>query len=105
MDIRLKKTKDFDLVFRKGKKLYSNSLTLVYLKSEELKVGFVVGKKHGKAVKRNKIKRLLRESFRSLLPIYKQDFFFVFLPKVRDDYTLDTFKRDMEYLLKKASND
>lgn len=105
MDIRLKKTKDFDLVFRKGKKLYSNSLTLVYLKSEELKVGFAVGKKHGKAVKRNKIKRLLRESFRSLLPKLKQNFFFVFLPKVRDDYTLDTFKRDMEYLLKKASND
>ncbi|MBR2614733.1 MAG: ribonuclease P protein component [Clostridia bacterium] len=105
MDIRLKRTKDFDLVFRKGKKLYSNSLTLVYIKSEELKVGFAVGKKHGKAVQRNRIKRLLRESFRSLLPNFKQNFFFVFLPKVNKDYFLDTFKRDMEYLLKKVQND
>ena len=104
MDIRLKRTKDFDLVFKKGKKIYSNSLTLVYLPSKELKVGFALGKKHGKAVRRNRIKRLLRESFRSFLPKLEQDFFFVFIPKVSDDYFLDTFKRDMEYLLKKVQN-
>ena len=102
MDYRLKKTKDFDLVFKKGKKIYSESLTLVYIKRDQLKVGFAVSKKHGGSVKRNRIKRLLREAFRSFLPISTQNFFFVFLPKVKDDYTLDVFKKDMEYLLRKV---
>ena len=56
MDYRLKKEKDFNIVFNKGKRLYSSDLTLLYLPSEELKVGYAVGKKHGGSVKRNKVK-------------------------------------------------
>ena len=101
-DIRLKKEKDFNLVFNKGKRLFSSSLTLIYLPAKDLKVGYAVGKKHGSSVKRNRIKRLLRESFRSFVPILKQDFFFVFIPKVTDEYTLDNFKDNMKYLFKKG---
>ena len=102
-DYRLKKEKDFNLVFSKGKRLFSSTLTLVYFPSKELKVGFAVSKKHGGSVKRNRIKRLLRESFRSFLPKIGKNFFFVFIPKVQNDYTLNTFSKDMEYLLKKGS--
>ena len=55
--IRLKKEKDFNLVFNKGKRLYSHNLTLLYLESSELKVGYAVSKKHGGSVKRNRITR------------------------------------------------
>ena len=102
LDYRLKKEKDFNLVFKKGKRLYSNSITLVYFPSKELKAGFAVSKKHGGSVKRNRIKRLLRESFRSFTPDFGQNFFFVFIPKVKDDYSLDDFKRCMSYLFKKG---
>ena len=102
MDYRLKKEKDFNLVFKKGKRLYSDKLTLIYISSEELKVGYAVGKKHGKSVKRNRIKRLLRESFRSFMPKIGQNFFFVFIPKVNENYSLDDFKSSMKYLLKKG---
>ena len=61
MDYRLKRSVDFDKVFKKGKRAFSNSLTLVYFKTESLKAGFAVSKKHGKSVKRNRIKRLLRD--------------------------------------------
>ncbi|MBE7060943.1 MAG: ribonuclease P protein component [Clostridiales bacterium] len=102
-DYRLKKEKDFNLVFNKGKRLFSSSLTLVYFPSKELKVGFAVSKKHGGSVKRNRIKRLLRESFRSFLPKIGKNFFFVFIPKVQEEYTLKKFNESMEYLLKKGN--
>jgi len=102
LEYRLKRSVDFEKVFKKGKRAFSNSLTLIYFKSESLKVGYAVSKKHGKSVKRNRIKRLLRESFRSLMPLIKDDFFFVFIPKIKEEYTLLEFKKDMKYMLKKS---
>ena len=101
-EFRLKKEKDFNLVFNKGKRLFSSDLTLIYLEQKELKVGFAVGKKHGGSVKRNRIKRLLRESFRSFSLNLGQNFFFVFIPKVKEEYTLECFKKNMEYLFNKG---
>ena len=99
---RLKKEKDFALVFKNGKRLFSNTITLLYFPSKEIKVGFVVGKKYGSAVKRNRIKRLLRESFRSFTPKIRQNFFFVLLPKVANEYSLQSFSKDLGFLLKKG---
>ena len=101
-EFRLKKEKDFNLVFNKGKRIFSSELTLVYIPSKELKVGFAVGKKHGGSVKRNRIKRLLWESFRSFMPENGQNFFFVFIPKPKEEYTLNGFIESMEYIFKKG---
>ena len=57
-DIRLKKEKDFNLIFKKGKKIFSSKLTLYFIEEKELKVGFAVSKKHGGSVERNRIKRI-----------------------------------------------
>ena len=101
-DYRLKKEKDFNLVFNKGKRLFTRNLTVVFFPSNSLKAGFAVSKKHGKSVQRNRIKRLLRESFRSFMPEFRQNFFFVFIPKVKEEYTLKEFKESMGYLFKKG---
>ena len=101
-DIRLKNEREFSLVFKKGKRLYSSALTLVFIPSDTLKVGFAVSKKHGGSVVRNRIKRLLRESFRSFSSMLTQNFFFVFIPKTGKEYSYETFKENMEYLLKKG---
>ena len=102
MDYRLKKEKDFNLVFNKGKRLYSNNLTVLYFASDCIKAGYAVSKKHGGSVKRNKIKRLLRESFRSFTPDIRQNFFFVFIPTKKEEYSFEIFKKDMNYILKKG---
>jgi len=102
LDYRLKKEKDFELVFKKGKRLFSSSMTLVYFPAQELKVGFAVSKKHGGSVVRNKIKRQLRESFRSFMPKIRQNFFFVFIPTKKEEYSFEIFKKDMNYILKKG---
>ncbi|MBO5068305.1 MAG: ribonuclease P protein component [Clostridia bacterium] len=101
-DYRLKKEKDFNLVFNKGKRLFTRNLTVVFFPSNSLKAGFAVSKKHGKSVQRNRIKRLLRESFRSFMPEFRQNFFFVFIPKVTEEYTLNAFKESMGFLFKKG---
>ena len=68
----------------------------------QIKVGFCVGKKHGCSFKRNKIKRLLRESFRSFLPYIGKNFFFVFIPKVNENFSLSNYKKNMKSLLIKG---
>jgi ribonuclease P protein component len=105
LDKRLKKQKDFNLVFNKGKKIYSNSLTLIYLKSEELKFGICVSKKHGKAVLRNRIKRLVRAAFKSFEKNINKNYFIVIIPKVNDDkvYDYHVFLKDLKYLLNKGN--
>ena len=64
MIYRLKRKSDFDKLFSKGKKSYSKSLTMLNFPSEDFRIGYSVSKKHGNAVKRNRIKRLLRASAR-----------------------------------------
>jgi len=72
--------KDFDILFKEGKFVGGQFLTVKYWKIEpekyprrkyetkDLKIGFVVGKKvHKSAVKRNRIKRQMREVVRLLL--------------------------------------
>ena len=102
LDYRLKKDKDFKAVFNKGKRLFSSELTLIYLPSDQLKVGYAVSKKHGGSVMRNRIKRLLRESFRSFIPSIGQNFFFVFIPKIKEEYSLKEFSKSMTYILNKG---
>ena len=103
MDYRLKREKDFNLLFKKGKRIYSADLTLIYLEADSLKAGYAVSKKHGKSVVRNKIKRILRESFRSFTPFIRQNFFFVFIPKVKDNGDYSGLRKSVEYLLKKGN--
>lgn len=67
---RLKGQKCFSFLFSKGKSRNNKALVLIYAPSkfETPRVGFVVSKKIGKAVVRNKVRRRLREAFRSLIP-------------------------------------
>ncbi len=62
----LKRRNDFQRVYRKGRSLANRYFVLYVFESDELsgRVGFAAGKKLGCAVKRNRVKRLLRESYR-----------------------------------------
>ena len=64
--IILRKKKDFAMVYNKGDSYSSHLMVIRVVKSTNLngKVGFAVGKKLGNAVIRNRLKRLMRESYR-----------------------------------------
>ena len=101
--LRLKKQADFQKLFHKGKRAFSPSLTVVYTPSEKTRMGIFVGKRHGKSVQRNRIKRLLRESFRRTQGDMKGNYSFVLIPKVCDKYTYETFERHLRWIIKKEN--
>jgi len=66
IDEKLKKTYEFKKVYKYGKSIADRYVVLYILQnnSSYRKVGYSVSKKIGKAVVRNKIKRVFRETYR-----------------------------------------
>lgn len=97
---RLKKSKEISAVYRGGKRIFSSTLTLIYRFSEKTRYAVCVGKKYGKSVQRNRIKRLLREAFapfgERLRPASV-----LLIPKVKDSYSVDAFQKDLKYLFER----
>ncbi|MDP4133048.1 MAG: ribonuclease P protein component [Bacillota bacterium] len=65
--ISLKKNRDFARLYKKGDCLVCSCFVMYYLPNglKQNRIGITVSKKIGKAVIRNRIKRLIRESYRS----------------------------------------
>ncbi|MBP3433704.1 MAG: ribonuclease P protein component [Clostridia bacterium] len=98
---RLKKQADFQKLFQKGKRAFSPSLTMIYRPSDKTTMGISIGKRHGKSVQRNRIKRLLREAFRLTADQMKGSYAIVLIPKVCEKYSFETFKRHIECMIRK----
>ena len=67
-ELRLRRRKDFDSVFRRGRS-WSNELLVLRTLPNDLphnRYGFVTSKRLGKAVVRNRVRRCLREAIRVL---------------------------------------
>lgn len=70
---RLSRSKDFDTVYRRGRSVSSRYLVLHWFARDdgdegEPRLGLAVPRAVGSAVARNRVKRLLREAWRELLP-------------------------------------
>ena len=98
---RLKKQADFQKLFQKGKRVYTPSLTLVYRPAVSMTMGISIGKKHGKSVQRNRIKRLLREAFRQSQEKMQNKYAIVIIPKVCEEYSFATFQRHLLWIIEK----
>jgi len=65
---RLRKNRQFQYVYHKGKSCACRELVLLHARSPHLQVGFSVSRKVGNSVVRNRVKRRLREQFRQFMP-------------------------------------
>lgn len=75
--------KDFDKVFSCGKRQINDYFVVVYTKNNLgfSRIGITIKRKFGKAHKRNKLKRYIREIYRRNKSLFPQDYDIVFLPR------------------------
>ena len=97
---RLKKNKEIEKVYKNGKRAFSQTITLVYFPAKDTRFAVCVGKKYGKSVERNKIKRLLREAFArygsEIRPCN-----LLLIPKIQESYSVADFARDLNAIFTK----
>lgn len=101
MYTRLKKNSDFQRMFARGKKIFSPALVILYMPAKQNSLGLCVSKKHGKSVRRNRVKRLLREAFRAEAASLKGTHAFILIPKQAEEYSLARFRKSLAAAFKK----
>jgi ribonuclease P protein component len=60
----IRRSSEFSRIIKNGKRWKGKYLRIFFEEADNRRVGFAVSKHHGNAVKRNRIKRLLREIYR-----------------------------------------
>lgn len=106
----LKKSKEFTKIYNYGKKNYGY-YSLVFFKKtnkKENKLGFVVSKKIGNAVCRNRIKRLFKEYYRSNETKIKIGYEIIFVGKKNaginyKNLKYQEMKKDIDKVFKKSN--
>lgn len=83
---RLRTPSDFRRVYGRGNRAHGKLLVVVGLARREPghRLGVAVSKEHGRAVRRNKIKRILREAFRLERPELAGSFDLILIPRPRE---------------------
>ena len=102
---RLKKRKQFNYIYKKGRSVHGELLTLVYCgaKLRDIKVGFSASKKVGNSVVRHRAIRLLREAVKPYIARMTPNNSYIFIAK--EGITakhLDEIKKCVEQVLKRA---
>ncbi len=101
----IKENRDFKKGYKKGES-YISSLAVIYViknRYNHLRIGITASKKIGNAVKRNRARRLIKESVR-LLDIDKSlGYDLIFVARSKTTFSnMQRVKNEIEYNLKKA---
>ena len=98
--MRIKSTDEFNDIIKTGTKIYS-PFFIIYYKEKKLdnpRFGITQAKKFGKAYKRNRYRRILREIIRTNIKVFKNEYDYIIIIMKKCD-TLD-FKQIEDNLLK-----
>ncbi len=95
----LKQNKEFRGAYYRGKALVHPFL-IVYVRKNPYKtvrIGITTGKKIGKAVQRNRCRRIIREAFRQLAPQVKSGYDYVFVARTATVHETSTALQKVMY--------
>lgn len=102
----IKKNRDFIKLYKKGKFFVAKYLVLYVMSNNSTvnRIGITASKKFGGSVKRNRIKRLIKESYRYYEGQLKEGFDLVFVARSSDEMPdFSEIKREMKFLFKKLN--
>lgn len=100
----LRRPADFQAVYDRRRSAADDQM-VVYARENGLahsRVGLSVSRKFGIAVRRNRIRRLLREAYRLTSADLPSGYDLVLIPRPRDDYALVPFQESLRKLVKQA---
>ena len=102
---RLRKSAEFDRVYALRQRAGDGHLLLFAAPNDcgQTRFGLSVSKKHGNAVCRNRLKRLMREAFRLSQHDLPTGLDLVLIPRQKSGATLDNYRHSLVRLAKKMS--
>ena len=79
----LRNKKDFNRLYKKGKSIGSKYVVLFYIKNEKsyIRKAFLASKKVGNSVRRNRARRLMKESYRRFSDNIKEGYDILFIAR------------------------
>jgi len=101
----LRKKKDFSALYNKGKSVKGRCLILIYRKNGLTynRKAFLASKKVGNSVKRNRARRLMKESFRVLEKDIEEGYDILFIARYNIIYVkCNDVRKAMETVLNKS---
>ncbi len=106
---RIKRNKEISRVFQQGRRASDSLIILRALPNADMgvcaRLGVAVTKRHGGAVRRNRIKRLCREAFRLARCDLPSGYDYVILSHVGVELTLEKLIRSLKALAPRVTGD
>ncbi len=104
---RLRTAREFRRVYGRGVRAHGKAIVVVAFerRAPGHRLGVSVSKEHGRAVRRNKLKRILREAFRLERPELPGRYDVILIPRKSDDHLqLETVRNELRQLLQKVAS-
>ena len=101
---RLKKNYQYNYVYKHAISVADKNFVMLYCENNGRgsKVGFSVSKKFGKAVARNRIRRQLKAAVNAVMPLVKDGYNVIFIPRRHEAYPFDEVSCSVRSLFHKA---
>ena len=97
---RISKRSEINKVFELGKSA-SDGIIHLYMLANNLgrpRLAVIISRRHGNAVRRNRVKRLCREAFRTCRDKLPQSYDYIINPRVGVELSLEAIKRSLQDL-------